>query len=174
MGFILIHWSRTHICTSKLDIIGLDNGLFGTKSLSEPMLVCCELGHCEHIPVKSPSNTIIFIQENEFENVVCKMAATLSYKKRVFELQHHFLIIMWICFQGLNISPIFGNHIPTGAGQIFWVDFKFPDKPPVPVKIVGNIDLQNFNPHGISSWLDHERGLFVTWLILGASFTNME
>ena len=42
----------------------------GTKPLSEPMLADCQLDIWE--PNK------IFVQENSFENVVCKMVAILS------------------------------------------------------------------------------------------------
>ena len=75
----------THICFSKLTIIGSDNGLSpGWRQAiiwsSEPML--------EYYIVNSKlrnklqwnlnRNSYIFIQENTFENVVCEMVAILS------------------------------------------------------------------------------------------------
>ena len=49
--------------------------LCGAKSLFEAMLVLCKLGHWEQFSGFF-LNTVIFIQENEFEIVMCKMAAT--------------------------------------------------------------------------------------------------
>ena len=46
--------------------------LFGTKPLPEPMLAYCQLDSWEHILVKLNLNSIIFIQENTIENVVCQ------------------------------------------------------------------------------------------------------
>ena len=51
----------------------------GNKPLSEPMLE-----YCQFEPYKKPQwnhkrNLYIFIQENAFENVICKMAAIVSW-----------------------------------------------------------------------------------------------
>ena len=51
--------------------------LIGAKPLSEPMLVYCWLGPWEQFSVKF--DITIFIKENEFENVVCKIAL-ISYQ----------------------------------------------------------------------------------------------
>ena len=49
--------------------------LFGTKLLSEPMMThCCQLNPKEQISIKY-YNSKVFIQENAFENIICKMAA---------------------------------------------------------------------------------------------------
>ena len=46
----------------------MDCLVFGTKPLSEPMQECCQL----------LQNSYIFIQENTFENIFCKMVAIFS------------------------------------------------------------------------------------------------
>ena len=49
----LTHWGRvTHICLNNLTITGSDNGLVGTKPLSEPMLEYCQLNPHEWTSVK--------------------------------------------------------------------------------------------------------------------------
>ena len=68
----------THICVCNLTIIGSDNGLSAPSHY---------LNQCWNTVNWTPSNKLqwnvnrnsyIFIQENPFENVVCKMAAILS------------------------------------------------------------------------------------------------
>ena len=44
--------------------------LFGAKPFPEPMLVYCQMGSWEQISMNR--NSIIFIQENAFEIVVCQ------------------------------------------------------------------------------------------------------
>ena len=69
--FYLIHWGRvTYICGRKLTIIGWYNGLSPGRNI-----VNCTLGN--KLQWNLNRNSCIFIQENAFENVVCKMAATL-------------------------------------------------------------------------------------------------
>ena len=46
--------------------------LFGAKPLPEPMMAYCQLDSWEQISVKFERNSIILIQENAFENVVCQ------------------------------------------------------------------------------------------------------
>ena len=46
--------------------------LFGAKALPEPLLPHCQLDFWEQISVTFESDSIIFIQENAFENVVCQ------------------------------------------------------------------------------------------------------
>ena len=50
--------------------------LVSTKPLSRPMLEFCAFNHWEQTTAK---NAYILIQENAFENVVCKTAAILSW-----------------------------------------------------------------------------------------------
>ena len=78
----LTHWGRvTHICVSKLTIIGSDNGLLPGRRqaiiwTNDGMLLIGPLGtNCSEI---LKQNSHIFIQENAFENIVCEMAAILS------------------------------------------------------------------------------------------------
>ena len=51
--------------------------LFGAKPLLGPMLTYCELGHTEQSSLIFQLNSDILIEENAFENVVCKMSAIL-------------------------------------------------------------------------------------------------
>ena len=60
--------------------------LFGAKP--KPMLSYCLLDHLEYISVKF--NFKLFINENAFENVVCKVAAILAWPQ--FDL-----LLFWCC-----------------------------------------------------------------------------
>ena len=76
--FPLTHWGRvTHICVSKLTVIGSNDGLSPgrRKPLSEPMLIG-PLG--TNFSEILNWNLYIVIQENAFENVIWKLAAILS------------------------------------------------------------------------------------------------
>ena len=73
----LTHWGRvTHICVSKLAIIGSDNGLSPERRqdiiwTNAGILLIGPLGtNFSEILLK---NSNIFIEENTFENVVCEM-----------------------------------------------------------------------------------------------------
>ena len=46
--------------------------LLGAKPLLKPMLAYCQLDPWEYISVKCERNSIIFIQVNAFEIVVCQ------------------------------------------------------------------------------------------------------
>ena len=48
-----------------------------TRPSPEPMLTFCQLGHRDKLQWNFNQNTIIFIQENAFENAVCTMSAIL-------------------------------------------------------------------------------------------------
>ena len=53
--------------------------LFGAKSLSKPMLVCCQLDpYRNKRQWNNNQNTILFIHENAFENIVCVIGVILS------------------------------------------------------------------------------------------------
>ena len=76
----LTHWSRgTHICVSKLSILGSDNGRLVAWSAPSHYLnqywdiVNLTLGN--KLQWNLNRNEYIFIQENAFENVVWKLAA---------------------------------------------------------------------------------------------------
>ena len=76
----------THICVSKLTIIGSDNGLLPDQRqaiiwTNTGLLLIGPLGtnHSEILI----ENYNIFIQENTFESVVCETAAILSLPQRV-------------------------------------------------------------------------------------------
>ena len=49
--------------------------LFGAMPLSKPMQGYCQLDPSEQTSVKFESKYKIFIQENEFGNIICEMAA---------------------------------------------------------------------------------------------------
>ena len=73
----LTHWGRvTHICVSKLTIIGSDYGLSPGRRqaiiwTNAGILLIRTLG----TNFSEILNSCIFIQENAFENVVCEMAS---------------------------------------------------------------------------------------------------
>ena len=69
----------THICVSKLTIIGSDNGLAPGRRqaiiwTNDGILLNSNLRNKLQLNLKH--NSYIFIQENAFENVVCEMAPT--------------------------------------------------------------------------------------------------
>ena len=76
----LTHWGRaTHICVSKLTVVGSDNGLSpGWRQaiiwINDGILLIRPLG----LQWNLKQNWHIFIQENAFENIVCEIAAILS------------------------------------------------------------------------------------------------
>ena len=79
---ISTHWGRvTHICVSKLTIIGSDNGLSPERRQA---IIWTKAGNIVDLTLRNKlqwngnRNSYIFIQENPFENVVWKMAAILS------------------------------------------------------------------------------------------------
>ena len=78
----LTHWGRvTHICVSKLTIIGSDNGLSPDRRqaiiwTNAGLLLIGPVGKKLQWNLKRNSN--IFIEENAFEGVVCETAAILS------------------------------------------------------------------------------------------------
>ena len=78
----LTHWGRmTHICVSKLTIIGPGNGLSPGRRQA---IVWTNIGILLIGPLSNKlqwnlyRNSYIFIHENAFENVVWKMVAILS------------------------------------------------------------------------------------------------
>ena len=79
---MLIYWGRvTHVCVSKLTIVGSDNGLLPGRRqaiiwTNAGLFVNSNLRNKLQWNIKQ--NSDIFIQENAFENVVCEMAAILS------------------------------------------------------------------------------------------------
>ena len=76
--------------------------LFGAKPLSEPMLVCCQLDPWELIAVDLHKNTIIYIEENYFEKVVCTLTATLS-RVLVLDVPRDFAGSLWL-FWSANVQ----------------------------------------------------------------------
>ena len=87
LAALLTHWRQvTHICISRLTIIGSDNGLSPSHYLNQ----------CWNIVNLTPRNKLqwnidwnsyISIQENGFEMVVCVMAAILSWPQCVNSLR---------------------------------------------------------------------------------------
>ena len=77
----LTHWGRvTHICVSKLTIIGSDNGL--SPGLLQAIIwtnaEILFIGPLEKLQWNLNQNSYVFIQENVIERVDCEMAAILS------------------------------------------------------------------------------------------------
>ena len=86
----LTHWGRvTHICVSKITIIGSDNGLSPGRRQA---IIWTNVGILLIGPLANKlrwnfnRNSNIFIQENAFESVVCEMTATLSWPQCVNRL----------------------------------------------------------------------------------------
>ena len=74
----LTHWERvTHVCVSKLTIIGLDKGLslVSAKPFSEPMLIRTVGTKLQR---NCNRNSCIFIQENALKNIFCDTASIFS------------------------------------------------------------------------------------------------
>ena len=99
------HWGRVmHICVSKLTIIGSDNDLSLKRRLA---IIWTNAGilliqTLEQTTVKSSAQFIYsFIQENAFENVVCKMSSISSRPQWVW----------WCPLYGLRVAKcIVNNH----------------------------------------------------------------
>ena len=78
--YIITHWGRvTHLCVSKLTSIASDNGLWPGRRQA---IIWNNVGILFIGPLGTNfnfnRNSIIFIVENMFENVVCEMSAILS------------------------------------------------------------------------------------------------
>ena len=79
---ILTNWGWvTHVCISKLNIIGSDNGLSPGQHqaivwTNAGILLIQTLG--TNFSEIRKQNSYIFIQEKAFENVVCEMVPVLS------------------------------------------------------------------------------------------------
>ena len=80
---LLTHWGQaTHICVSKLTIIGSNNGLSPDRRqaiiwINAGLLLIGPL-YRNKLQWNLNLNSNIFIQENAFESVVCETAAILS------------------------------------------------------------------------------------------------
>ena len=107
----------THICDSKLTVIGSDNGL----SLGRRQAIIC--GQCWDIANWTPRNKLqwnfyrnsyIFIHENPFENVVWKMASILSWPQCVKVVRSTFVIIIPWNGKGVN-----SNNKNNNSNKIF-------------------------------------------------------
>ena len=81
-SLILTHWGPvTHICVSKVIIIGSDNGLLPGRRQSHYLNQCWNIVNWtlrNKLQWNINGNQYIFIQENAFENVVCELTAILS------------------------------------------------------------------------------------------------
>ena len=94
----LTHWGRvTHICASKLTIIGSDDGLLPGRRQAiiwtNDGILLIRTFRTQY-QWHRKRNSYIFIQENAFQNVVRKMAAILSRPQcvkleTIGELTHH-------------------------------------------------------------------------------------
>ena len=76
----------THACISKLAIIGQHNGFFAWSAQGHYLYQCWNIVNSNlrnKIQWNLKQNSNILIQENAFENIVCKMVAILSNKQIV-------------------------------------------------------------------------------------------
>ena len=103
---VLTHWGRvTHICVSKLTIIGSDNGLSPGRRPSHYLNQCWDIVNQtlrNKLQWNVDRNSNIFIHENAFENVVCQMASILSRPQGVKQ---------WISLAGLGLAVPYSNVI---------------------------------------------------------------
>ena len=78
----LTHWGQeTHICVDNLTMIGSDNGLSPGRRQAIIRIQCWNIVNWKLRNILQWNinrNVYIFIEENAFESVVRKMAATLS------------------------------------------------------------------------------------------------
>ena len=115
-GPALNHWGRvTHICVSKLTIIGSYNGLSPPSHYLKQCwnIVKLDLGNKFQWNLKR--NWYIFIEANAFENVVWKMVAILSRPQCVKK---------WLCYSGHRVALVVHRaqkSVPDSAGE--WPTF---------------------------------------------------
>ena len=107
------HWGRvTHVCVSKLTIIGSDNGLAPGRRqtiiwTNDGILLIGPLG--KKIQWKFNRNSNIFIQENAIESVICKMAAIFSRPQCVNTIVaswHHMASEIWFNLAWQHQEPL--------------------------------------------------------------------
>ena len=117
---VLTHWGRvTHICVSKLTIIGSDNGLSPDHYLKQCWNIV-SWTHRNKLQWNFDWNLYIFIQEYAFESVVWKMAAILCRPKCV---KHQEGVMQEDNSLHKNIMVIklqVGTGSPLIANMIFW------------------------------------------------------
>ena len=150
----------THVCVSYLGQHWRRRG--GGKPFSEPMLDYYEKDHREKILYNLNPNTRTFIQENGFENVVCKMAVILSRPKCVngyhqLWYQSSYLYIhvchTYITRHVLSCPPY---KLPTNGISCIHVDVK--GKTPRYKLNNDFIDVIEIHMHGGISWCQWKYG----------------
>ena len=109
----LIHWGRvTHICVSKLTIIGSDNGLSPGRRQA---IIWTNAGILLIGPIGTNFSEILIIQENAFESVVCETAAILSRPQCV--KMHRSIMVG--NEEGSYVHPTQDSPIPTFSSDFF-------------------------------------------------------
>ena len=132
----ITHWDRvTHICVNKLTIIGSDNGL----SQSAPSHYLNQWWDIVNWNLRNKfqwnleRNSYIFIQENAFENVVCKMAVILSrpqcdkhlklFLTSYMKDSRNRILSLKICryrLQSTLLLTVYGSSMPLSDGSSQW------------------------------------------------------
>ena len=123
----LIHWGRvTHICVSKLSIIGRDNGLSPGRRqaiiwTNDGILLIGPLGtNFSEILIEIQ---IFSLKENTFENVLCE-TFFISSQPQCVKIQHNktrFCAHVWRCRQ--PTTDYHGKYKPCFAAifsQVYW------------------------------------------------------
>ena len=116
----------THICISKLTIIGSDNGLLPGRHQA---IILINAGRLLTGPLRAKlqwnlnQNSHFFIQENPIENVVWKMAAILSQPQCVEKQFKRYRINSLFV-----ISTVMEINIVATDGEVQVKDVVFPDK----------------------------------------------
>ena len=113
---VLTHWGWVmHICISGLTVIGSDNGLAPWTVPNHYLKQCWNNGNWtlkKKLQWNFNWNSNIFIQENVFELVICKMAAILS-RGRIVKCSTVYTTIL--CSRFAWISSGSCRLVPTGS-----------------------------------------------------------
>ena len=129
--------------------------LFGAKPLPEPILTFCHLDPSWHASVEFHQNTHIFIRENVFENIVCKISSSLSGPKCVNTSR---LCGAYICqktmpllFNALRPRQ-HGRHFPDDifrsifVNENIWLSIKISFVPNGPINNIPALDQNDLVP----------------------------
>ena len=117
----LTHWGLvTHICSSKLTIIGPDNGV--SSGLNQYWNIVISKFR-EKNQINLWQNSHDFIQENAFENDVCEMVANLSRPQCVdiVKLLYIRIMLIQITFQRDCIARRWVRCIKCLIISVWWV-----------------------------------------------------
>ena len=160
-----LHWVRvTHICVSKLTIIGSDNGLSPGRRQAIIWTNAGILTIRNKLQWNFNRNSYIFIQENAFENGVCEMAS-IWYRPQWVNMKLH-----WRYYERDGVLN--HRHFDRLLNRLFrhrTENFKDPRYCPLWVESTGDLVVPSqraSNTENISTWwLHHEYIFWYLWCI---------